>query len=1216
MIDIKECIRVRKEIVERTRAEMIGPGSEDIGADIKYEVISDSPLDRYSLGVLFPQDNLYEQDESEKEKSSDSDSEEVNEDIEKDIEKQKREIEKENKTKYNIHTSTSDEEEVQEEISMANQTLPSAMGLTFFAEGDTKELNVEVSCAKYRVSKFKDCVVRADKDIEIDKYSLGEYLYQEDGLVKLKKNLSRKNVFELVSGRPIQTERPDVEEILYKLADLCTSEEGKKHTGYVRNPFLENKNITIPLNKEFNKIFINEDGDVNENSGVLKLTVLRKKYDNKIYSYTVVLVNDQKVKKNYKTCFFQPEIRVTTDNNNFKFIERSDIENINSKFIDDEELVFNLLYRNKKSYAVGHGVATGQNVNIKTGKGEVHTDFFPSFEIPQLDFEIKELGEESKEVLSMFVLSDISDISRDKKITLLSKFANAYEQWIGNLKELGNELKEKYNDKIIKNQISECEKILLRIKKGINILSEDKDSYDAFSLMNRAMLMQRVHSTLTGSEHDRFPMDKDMPKFDYYNIEKKDASWRAFQLAFILMNIESICNPNCEERDIVDLIWIPTGGGKTEAYLGLTGFTIFLRRLNDPVNGGGTTIIMRYTLRLLASQQFIRASILICACEVIRRESAKNRSYNLGDEEISIGLWVGGDPTPNTNADAKSEYKELTKAVSNKEELESRKIKHNKFQILKCPWCGTKLEMEFVDGKKEGLWGYNYDKKKIIYCPESKCDFSKKLPIQVVDEELYNNPPTLLFGTVDKFATLPWKGEVSNLFALNKDNNTKSPELIIQDELHLISGPLGTIVGLYETAIDAMCSAKGIKPKIISSTATIKRAKEQCKMLFDRDVSQFPPSGLNIEDCFFTKEVSIEEKPGRLYVGLMPSGKTTTTTQIRLYTALLESLRFIDTSEEVMDKYWTLVGYFNSIRELGKTSTLVKDDIASNNIRYMKRLMKSRDIRYAGIPNELTSRLSSTAIVKTLKNLENTYQTGEVDSEDKKKDNINHAIDVLLATNMISVGVDVSRLDLMVASGQPKQTSEYIQATSRVGRRYPGLVFTLYNASKTRDRSHYELFYPYHQTFYKYVEPTSITPFSEQARERALHAVFISMVRHILKLNGNEDAKIFKNNIEGLDKIKDFIFKRAEELDNSQEKDITIKTKKELNEIISKWIDKIDTANSDEEVHYYSKKADKNLLVPYLEDDYRNSFPTMQSMRNIDNQAGAEIIEFGDDTNE
>jgi hypothetical protein len=204
----------------------------------------------------------------------------------------------------------------------------------------------------------------------------------------------------------------------------------------------------------------------------------------------------------------------------------------------------------------------------------------------------------------------------------------------------------------------------------------------------------------------------------------------------------------------------------------------------------------------------------------------------------------------------------------------------------------------------------------------------------------------------------------------------------------------------------------------------------------------------------------------------------------------------------------------------------------------------------------------------------------------------------------------------MVVSGQPKQTSEYIQATSRVGRKYPGLVFTLYNASKTRERSHYELFYPYHQTFYKYVEPTSITSFSEQARERALHAVFISMIRHMLKLNADKQAKEFNKKLKGLDEVTNFILKRAEDLDTSQEKDITNSTKKELDEIVNRWIDKIDTADSEEEVHYYSKNADKNLLVPYSEDDYRNAFPTMQSMRNVDNQAGVEIIEFGDENNE
>ncbi|KOF57663.1 hypothetical protein AGR56_15375 [Clostridium sp. DMHC 10] len=276
MIDELECIRIRKEIIERVKAEMLGPGSENIGIDAKYEVISDSPLERYSLGVLFPQENLFEQDESEKERSSESDNEEINEEIEKEIEKQ------EGKSSKGFQTVLSEDEEAQEEISMTNQTLPSAVGLTFFVEGDIKELNITVSCAKYRASKFKDCAVRIEKDIDIEKYSLNEYLYEEDGLIKLKRNLSRKDVFELVSGRDVQKERPDIEEILYKLSDLCSSEEGRKHTGYVRNPFLDHKNISVPLNKEFNKIFITEDGEISESSGVLKLTVSRKNYEKKI----------------------------------------------------------------------------------------------------------------------------------------------------------------------------------------------------------------------------------------------------------------------------------------------------------------------------------------------------------------------------------------------------------------------------------------------------------------------------------------------------------------------------------------------------------------------------------------------------------------------------------------------------------------------------------------------------------------------------------------------------------------------------------------------------------------------------------------------------------------------------------------------------------------------------------------------------------------------
>lgn len=1195
---MKNELMVREEIINRCKAEMLGPGSEDLGCDIEKEVISDSPLERYAIGILFPKQSLY--DENECGNDTADENEGMDDSLEAEVDN-KRNFKEEAKSSVNSYS----EDGIQEQITMTNQFLPSAMGLTFFAKGNIEKINLDISAATYRESTFKDCMVLYNNVEDIKEYNLESFVYIEDGFIKLKKNITKKDVLDLVSGKPISEERKELVAILYKLSDLCTV--NKKNNGYTRNPFLKNKIVTVELKEDINRVFIDENCNINSEKGIIQITVLKKEYGENIFSYTVVLVNEYTGEKNYKKCFFQPEIKVSTENNNIDFIEHSYMNRQGVGIINNEDLVYELLYRNKKSYAVGHGVATGQDVDYKTGKGSIYTDFMPSFEVPQLEFNIEGL-QNSEEVLSMFELSDFSERDKESRINLLYDFCKAYEAWINELEDRSKEVEEIFKS-VAEEQVLKCKNALNRMKKGIDILYENETIYNAFLLMNKAMLMQRAHSKLNGGEFDRYPGDKEFSKIDYLSIERRDASWRAFQLAFVLMNIDGISDSNSMDRDIVDLIWIPTGGGKTEAYLGLTAFTIFLRRLRDPKNGDGTAIIMRYTLRLLAAQQFVRASILICACEKIRRES---KIYDLGKEEISIGLWVGGSPTPNTNSKAKELYKKLTSSTSSEYELENLKRENNKFQVLKCPWCGTKLEVDYVDGKKKGSWGYEYNKRNIIFCPERRCDFSRKLPIQVVDEELYKNPPTFLFGTVDKFAALPWNGEVSNLFGLDKKSRRKQPELIIQDELHLISGPLGSMVALYETAIDAMCSnvcnENGIRPKIIASTATIKRAKEQCKMLFNREVEQFPPSGINIEDSFFIKEIPVSVKHGRKYVGIMPSGKTPTTTQIRLYTAILEGIKFIDSTDEIIDKYWTLVGYFNSIRELGKTSTLVVDDIASNNIRYMKRLLKGNDMRFVNFPKELTSRIESTEIIKILKNLENNYKGN-------KEKNYN-VIDVLLASNMISVGVDVSRLNVMVVTGQPKQTSEYIQASSRVGRRYPGLVFILYNQSKTRDRSHYEVFYPYHQTFYKYVEPTSITPFSEQARERGLHAVFISMVRHLLKLIDDEEANDFSCNIEKLDCIKEFILKRVEDIDRSELKDTIIDTKNELEQVISIWDNKVKTATSEDKVCYKSKKYNKNLLIPFLEVNETNAFPTMQSLRNVDNEAKVDIIELGDDNNE
>lgn len=515
------------------------------------------------------------------------------------------------------------------------------------------------------------------------------------------------------------------------------------------------------------------------------------------------------------------------------------------------------------------------------------------------------------------------------------------------------------------------------------------------------------------------------------------------------------------------------------------------------------------------------------------------------------------------------------------------------------------------------MWGYKFNgKTNKIFCPEEQCPFENELPVQIVDECIYENPPTLLFGTVDKFAMITWVENASRLFALDEANNNLLPELIIQDELHLISGPLGTIVGLYETAIDAMCSEKGIKPKIIASTATIRRAKDQCDQLYIRDVKQFPSPGLSAEDSFFIKENT--KAPGRMYVGLLPTGKTLTTTQVRLMSALTNRVKMLDIPEEVKSEYWTLVCYFNTLKELGMTNSLIQADIQDNINIVSKRLLKRREARILYNITELTSRKTANEINKTLDNLEVNYSS-------KNIANKKYSIDVLLASNMISVGVDVSRLNLMMVLEQPKLTAEYIQATSRVGRKNPGLVFTLYSPSRSRDKSHYEMFHDYHKSFYKHVEPTSITCFSEPSIDRMLHSVFIAMVRHILGLATEDSAECFDTTTYNIDKIKDIIIDRVSNLLDRTDMSKEVKSNEldyvenKLKEIIERWENKIEFLGSDKILKYYTTKKEgnvENLIKPFGKKEENGEFETLQSMRNVDRQGGVDLIVFGGDDDE
>jgi ATP-dependent helicase YprA (DUF1998 family) len=668
----------------------------------------------------------------------------------------------------------------------------------------------------------------------------------------------------------------------------------------------------------------------------------------------------------------------------------------------------------------------------------------------------------------------------------------------------------------------------------------------------------------------------------------------------------------------VDLIWFPTGGGKTEAYLGLTAFSIFYRRLEHPKNSDGTAVIMRYTLRLLAAQQFTRAATLICACEYIRLDSESKRnkypSYPLGKHPITIGLWIGGQHIPNRNDDAKYHLDKLH-GVKEHYSVRNAKDRHNKFQVLKCPWCGTKMVKDSKDNKLIGKWGYAMrDKHFYMFCPQEECDFTSRLPIQIIDEELYDHPPTLLFGTVDKFAMLPWDGRVGAFFGVG--GTCRAPELIIQDELHLISGALGTIVGLYETAVDAICCQSGVRPKIIASTATIRRAKEQCSVLYNREVVQFPSPGLDADNSFFAREAEISYERGifgRRYVGVMPSGKTKAMTEIRAMAALLQKAYTMELPDEVKDKLWTLTVYFNSLKDLGKASTLVDDDVKDFIVRTANRMFKGRRLIVGS--DELTSRVTTTELNETLDKLE------KLEYSQKNITNRRYASNVLLATNMISVGIDVARLNVMLMVGQPKLTSEYIQASSRIGRSFPGVAFVQYDATKSRDRSHYERFKAYHDSFYRFVEPTGATPFSRPARERALHAVLTAMFRHYAGLGQDSDASSFDQEYHSdiIKEINSFVIERIrsinERADNGLKDDIK-DIEMEISSFFDKWQQTVADAAEEKTPFYFGRRymvnppvaGEKRLLKQYNSGGQDSAAETLTSMRNVDTQVKGRIV--------
>ena len=826
---------------------------------------------------------------------------------------------------------------------------------------------------------------------------------------------------------------------------------------------------------------------------------------------------------------------------------------------DPEDLELRMLYRHVKTFAIGHGCAVDWPHDQAPTVEAVWTALVPEYEVPP----VTHAGDDQHEALCIAYLAS-EDLDPQELRGQLESFAQPYRDWIADLSRSVDDLAD-FLRPAAQAVLERLDETMRRIDEGIETVTSDPVVLRAFRLANRAILMQMRHSKadLGGERRPANSIDPKVPDYD----SETDYRWRPFQLAFILCVLPSVADDSHADRSVVDLIWFPTGGGKTEAYLGVAALEIFLRRLRYGDRGAGTAVITRYTLRLLTTQQFQRASALACACEIIRRDN----EADMGVEPISIGLWVGEGVSPNKWASA----------VERMDEVRDDPEPTNPFQLESCPWCGTEIvpASRSDDRSRYGIEAGSASFK--FFCPSSDCAFHERLPVAVVDDELYVHPPTILIATVDKFARLAWEAGGSAFFG-NKGKYLP-PTLIIQDELHLLSGPLGTTVGIYESAIELLCSLGEVTPKVVASTATICRAPEQVAGLFGLDVRLFPSPGLDARDSYFSRED--RRVPGRLYVGVMAQSHTAQTSMVALASALLQAPLEVGPDAAHLDSYWTLVAYHNSLRELGQSITHAHDHIPKR----VASLATDEDARrFLDDDNivELTSNVSGRDLPGLLERL-----TRHCDEPDE--------VSFLASTNMLSVGVDVSRLALMLVHGQPKSTTEYIQATSRVGRsKVPGLVVTMLSATRPRDRSHYEGFVPYHAALYRQVEPTSVTPYSAPSRSRALHAALVIAVRHGAGLSANDAAGDFDPARDDIRGIITAMEKRVAEVDQEE----AAATIRDICRLVSDWSERAAEARAAGQMLHYRAGEQHHALLTDFGNEVLDRWPTLHSMRNVDRQ--------------
>lgn len=1094
--------KYRRVFEDQVKEKILGPGyARDIivcDKDASDEILDDNPIKLYCTGVMTP----WGIKSSDVEEDNDEDGESHNEQDQ--IDDQDDDSDEDGSYSSDIRNQEHDDRSFFES---------DHIGIITCLSTETQSVKIEVTYAKY---KLVDDIstVRFKADYLYD--SLESLIKQNDTEEEVKNYLKDKKLNTPFSSLFIFDPENRTVSLSVKL-DNSINQKIKKSSDpamellkkMIRGKFYRRESKTVT--KELSLADINNITDEQKENGFKlseDLEYFIKSFPSKDSDklYLKILIRNRNTKDNddteglYKKCIFQTNLKLTPIDGKLltytePILSLDDVENNINEYI----------YRDVINYGKGIGCAA----EWANDGSWIGTTYMPRCEVKKFSNEIN--NDNIKNICTLRNLSKWSKWSDNDLLKQLSIFVDGYASWHQSEVEKTNGIDSKY-EKASQDILHNQKELLARLRENIEFMRKTPEAFECFKIANTAMLIQMVVARDSNfiKNSDLVADNKDIyNSIDYFKdaiylatMKQQEPSYRPFQLAFLLMNVKStLVEDDPYRTKYVDLIWFPTGGGKTEAYLALTALTIIARRRNsaDKISDcklergknytSGVSVIMRYTLRLLTSQQFERASFLICALDFLRETDP---DLHLGNNRISIGLWVGKATTPNK----KEELEERNSKYRNF--IEDSNANNNPFPVAYCPWCGQKLKIS----KK--THGYRNDG--LLECVNDSCHFNTdtQLPIYYIDDVVYSKKPTLLFATVDKFAQL----FIDNATKLLRTEDNKSPDLIIQDELHLISGPLGSAVSLFESIVEELASRDDHKPKIIASTATTRNTGALIKSLYgkSREVNIFPALGTSYTDNYFSH---LEDDALRCHIGIMPTSRTTSNdTETRLTATLLLSraklakkilkeagVDFFDAQatynylrndkqylKEDIDIFWSIVLYYNSLKDLGRSKSRASQEVYENlraKLPYFQ-IPQSLSFIYTGFDKrkkEFTSREDSSRIKKLLTDaescakLENWGEGVIIGGE---------TMDLIYASNMISVGIDINRWNIMVMVGQPRSTSEYIQSSSRVARSHKGLVFNLINPQRIREFSLFENYTSFHTAYYKYVEPLSATPLNSQ----------------------------------------------------------------------------------------------------------------------------------------